>query len=569
MRFNTTIAIASLACLVPWVQADPVTPGITYEGTLMYEDGPYSGITDMAFGLWTAEVGGTLLTAVNMGGTTVTDGRFAVELPFDLAFFSSGEERYIEVTVDGSTLEPRHRLSPAPYALYALSGNEGPQGEQGVPGEQGEQGEQGTQGNQGPQGDPGAQGDQGPQGVPGPQGDPGPQGIPGPQGEPGAQGEQGEQGPEGPAGDSSWEINGTSISYSGGNIGILTNDPQTALHIGGTNNVFRMGTPGDSMIEMYISDILFGDATLTMDGTSGDQEVLLRPFAGGYLSLNGNASSAGILHWGYDGGPISSWSSPDGDGQIYLTIQDTLQQLHFGYGGAEQIEVKLDGDFPSLTFRDTGNTEEIILGQWSSAADGWGLRIKDDNGTNLVDLGTESNDGNRHGSLKLRNNDGDVMIELDTSYNGMGRVICDEVQVNGGADLCERFNVRGATPKPGTVLCIDPEVVGGLIVSTKAVDASVVGVISGAGGIRPGLSLGQKGTEADGQYPVALTGRVWVRCVATDQPIRPGDMLTTSSLSGHAMSARDVEGTRGAVIGKAMSGLDNGTGLVLMLIQPQ
>ena len=100
MRFNTTIAIASLACFVPWVQADPVTPGITYEGTLMYEDGPYSGITDMAFGLWTAEVGGTLLTAVNMPGTTVTDGRFAVELPFDLAFFSSGEERYIEVTVD-------------------------------------------------------------------------------------------------------------------------------------------------------------------------------------------------------------------------------------------------------------------------------------------------------------------------------------------------------------------------------------------------------------------------------------------------------------------------------------
>jgi hypothetical protein len=30
MRFNTTITIASLACLATWVQAAPVAPGITY-----------------------------------------------------------------------------------------------------------------------------------------------------------------------------------------------------------------------------------------------------------------------------------------------------------------------------------------------------------------------------------------------------------------------------------------------------------------------------------------------------------------------------------------------------------
>jgi hypothetical protein len=326
------------------------------------------------------------------------------------------------------------------------------------------------------------------------------------------------------------------------------------------------------MIEMYISDILFGDATLTMDGTSGEQEVLLRPFAGGMLDLSGNASSASILHWGYDGGPISSWTTPDGDGQIYLTAQDVLQQLTFGYGGAEQIELQLDGDFPSLTFRDTGNTDEILLGQWSNGSDGWGLRVKDAAGTNLVDLGTESNDGNRHGSLKLMNSGGDVAIELDTSYNGMGRVICDEVQVMGGADLCERFDIRAlnALAAAGTVVCIDPHRVGGLVVSTRAVDTSVVGVISGAGGIRPGISLGQRDAEeADGRWPVALTGRVWVKCDASTRPIKPGDLLTTSSVEGHAMSARGLKSTQGAVIGKAMSGLDSGTGLVLMLIQPQ
>ena len=244
---------------------------------------------------------------------------------------------------------------------------------------------------------------------------------------------------------------------------------------------------------------------------------------------------------------MSSWTSPDSDGQLFIRAND---------------------DDLSFIMEDA-NVSKLHLGQWSTGNDGWGLRIMNDSGTNLVDLGTESNDGSRHGSLKLSNAAGEVAIELDTYYNGMGRVICDEVQVKGGADLCERFSVRGSEPEPGTVLCIDPEVVGGLIVSTKAIDTSVVGVISGAGGIRPGLSLGQTGTEADGNYPVALTGRVWVQCDATDNPVRPGDMLTTSLTPGHAMSASGLPDTRGAILGKAMSSLDNGTGLVLMLIQPQ
>ena len=36
--------------------------------------------------------------------------------------------------------------------------------------------------------------------------------------------------------------------------------------------------------------------------------------------------------------------------------------------------------------------------------------------------------------------------------------------------------------------------------------------ISGAGGIQTGLTLSQTGTLADGDVPVALTGRVWCWC---------------------------------------------------------
>jgi hypothetical protein len=46
-------------------------------------------------------------------------------------------------------------------------------------------------------------------------------------------------------------------------------------------------------------------------------------------------------------------------------------------------------------------------------------------------------------------------------------------------------------------------------------------------------------------------------------------MLTTSDIPGHAMKATDRELAYGAVIGKAMTALDEGTGLVLVLVNLQ
>ena len=51
--------------------------------------------------------------------------------------------------------------------------------------------------------------------------------------------------------------------------------------------------------------------------------------------------------------------------------------------------------------------------------------------------------------------------------------------------------------------------------------------------------------------------------------IQPGDMLTTSGTPGHAMKAIDRERAFGAVIGKAMTGLSEGKGLVLVLVNLQ
>ena len=95
-------------------------------------------------------------------------------------------------------------------------------------------------------------------------------------------------------------------------------------------------------------------------------------------------------------------------------------------------------------------------------------------------------------------------------------------------------------------------------------------MISGAGGVNAGLLLTQEGTLADGEHPVAMTGRVYAWCDADlNGAIKPGDMLTTSSTPGHAMKAVDRGRAFGATIGKAMTSLESGRGLVLVLVRPQ
>jgi hypothetical protein len=51
--------------------------------------------------------------------------------------------------------------------------------------------------------------------------------------------------------------------------------------------------------------------------------------------------------------------------------------------------------------------------------------------------------------------------------------------------------------------------------------------------------------------------------------VRPGDLITTSATAGHGMKASDEAKRPGAVIGKAMSTLESGKGLVLVLVNLQ
>jgi hypothetical protein len=115
---------------------------------------------------------------------------------------------------------------------------------------------------------------------------------------------------------------------------------------------------------------------------------------------------------------------------------------------------------------------------------------------------------------------------------------------------------------------IDEEHPGRLKRSVSAYDARVAGIVSGANGINAGISLQQEGV-LDGGQNVALSGRVYVQADASSGAIKPGDMLTTSDIPGHAMKVGDHTRAQGAVIGKAMSSLPEGRGLVLVLVTLQ
>lgn len=182
-----------------------------------------------------------------------------------------------------------------------------------------------------------------------------------------------------------------------------------------------------------------------------------------------------------------------------------------------------------------------------------------------------------NGYAGVRNSSGVEKAGMYVNSSGEGEVFCDVLTINGGSDIAEPFDVReeptatsdGQAAEPGAVVCIDPATPGQLILSRGAYDRTVAGIISGAGGIRTGMTLQQSGTVADGQHPVALTGRVWCKVDADAGAVRPGDLLTTSDTPGHAMRVQDHDLAQGAVLGKAMSSLETGRGLVLVLVSLQ
>ena len=160
-------------------------------------------------------------------------------------------------------------------------------------------------------------------------------------------------------------------------------------------------------------------------------------------------------------------------------------------------------------------------------------------------------------------------VNGNVKVTGIGNSVETPVlTVTGGADVAEPFPMSSPEISKGAVVVIDEENPGQLKLSERAYDRRVAGIVSGANGINPGITLSQQGV-LDGGRQVALSGRVYVQADATDGPIEPGDLLTTSATPGHAMKVLDHTKAQGAILGKAMSRLEQGRGMVLVLVTLQ
>jgi subtilisin family serine protease len=145
----------------------------------------------------------------------------------------------------------------------------------------------------------------------------------------------------------------------------------------------------------------------------------------------------------------------------------------------------------------------------------------------------------------------------------------------GGADVAE-YILASEPLEPGDVVELDPHNPKHYRKVREPYSPWVAGVISTA----PGFVLGAKhlslalsvngegrGEVEPGERPLlALLGRVPVKATTENGPIRPGDLLTSASKPGYAMRCEDIHRCEGAIIGKALEALDEGGGVILVLL---
>ena len=379
-------------------------------------------------------------------------------------------------------------------------------------------------------------------------------GLAGPTGPPGSNGADGPPGPPGPTGPAGV----VSLPYFA-NVDI---DNQEVFYV--RNN----GSSHTGVFESFANGV-----ALTATGT-GDGDALRA------LSF-GPVGSGALVEQYFDSNPDPALHviSHGGDAAV-LVESPALHDVAARFAGT----VQLGNFFPELGLYvrddgDSGGSPAIIASTGGITEQKLMFRIDGRDGPNGAEMGLYAATGletvwihaeelNGAAAMQLRDAAGKTTIQFNADWDGRGRIITQVLEITGGSDLVEGFEASGEEPEPGSVMVLDPEHPGQVKLSHAAYDTKVAGIVSGAGGVLPGLSMGQEGV-ASGDTPIALTGRVYVRASAENGAIGVGDLLTSATLPGHAMRATDPARSFGSTIGKAMSTLDEGTGLVLVLVSLQ
>ena len=277
---------------------------------------------------------------------------------------------------------------------------------------------------------------------------------------------------------------------------------------------------------------------------AGDGSITLRNPTGWTIGLNGNTAD---LYIGGNGqaGDINVRNKA---GNLTIALDGEAGRAQVG-GGTK------DGQ---LAVMDGATHERITL----LGADG-SIKLRDPGSSPTIGLNGSNGDiivgaNGQAGRIDVRNGANARLITLDGETG--------DIQL-ANADCAEEFALAAdQMAEPGTVMVLDDD--GKVCQCSCSYDTRVVGVVSGAGGFKPGIVFDRRQGEHD-RRAIALMGKVYCLVTAEAAPIRVGDLLTTSDVPGHAMKVLDPSRAFGALIGKAMAPLASGRGLIPILIALQ
>jgi hypothetical protein len=129
-KVMTIISVLTFGLMVLSIEiagATPIGTSFTYQGRLIDANSPAEGEYDFIFRIYNAESDGTQAGQdVNIPDVDIIDGYFTVELDFGNIFLK--EARWLEIAVregsstgDFTTLSPRQKITPTPYAIHAVT----------------------------------------------------------------------------------------------------------------------------------------------------------------------------------------------------------------------------------------------------------------------------------------------------------------------------------------------------------------------------------------------------------------------------------------------------------------
>ena len=223
------------------------------------------------------------------------------------------------------------------------------------------------------------------------------------------------------------------------------------------------------------------------------------------------------------------------------------------------------GDATIGLYSDNGGNwgSAIQLGELNLGAlvDKWSIARRTTGGASTLHFtfGTDDNYGNNN-----------TLLLIDVG----GNVFADGTFTGGGADLAEAFEIEGRKSdyEIGDVLVISTRSDRKIQLSQTPYSFLVAGVYA----TKPGVLLSPDGISEtmEGKVPMGMVGVIPTKVTLEGGVIQRGDLLVTSSTSGHAMKAdkkelgrRMMEGEVGMVLGKALARYDgSGSGLIEVLV---